>query len=217
MKKVTLSILVICLSLIATLEASAQKPIGTTTAKSTTSYATTQQVASLENSVAILTKKVDAIQARYEEVLAENNNLKEKLGPRVPLASSEKDGLRFEAVKAYRVGNDVIVEVLMTNLTNEDMDLKYFTKWIVITDEFGDLTKEMEIINKTDMYPNLNQLPMEKGYKDRIFPNASLKINIKAKGFSSISSIVGSLGFKDEFYVNGIEWFSPSLLNIKIN
>ena len=220
MKKFTLSIVVICLSLFYISEVKAQKPLGATTAKSTTSYATTQQVATLESSVTMLTKRVDAIQARYEEVLSENTSLKNKLGDKVPLAHNESNGFVWEAVKAYRVGNAVMVEVVVTNTTDAKMSFGYRLSSIIVTDEFGGPAKEVDVINKNNITKTIYSGP-DWQYNVVLFPNAPMKFDVKVTGLSSISNYIGSFAFAELTYAESgtrfDEDYTAVLLNIKID
>lgn len=117
--------------------------LGTVSSMLLTSCATTSQFMQLEQRQANTESKVQEFENKFQEVLNENNLLREKLANQVPITYVESNGILFEVMKVYREGNQTIVEFAMTNRSNENLTLQIQSLKVTVTDEVGTPAKVM--------------------------------------------------------------------------
>ncbi len=91
---------------------------------------------------------------------------------------------------------------------------------ILVTDEFGDPAKEVDVINKNNITKTIYSGP-DWQYNVVFFPNAPMKFDVKVTGLSSISNYIGSFAFAELTYAESgtrfDEDYTAVLLNIKID
>lgn len=129
------------------------------------SCATAAQVAQLDSNQAVLSKKVDDFDAKYKEVLSENKMLKEKLDGNIPLTQSTSGGVLFEVMDCKRIGNQVQIEVVLTNKLEEDFKSSFYKRDITVTDGFGNVLKVVSVNSDDRNYPYTQMLYSKTPYK----------------------------------------------------
>lgn len=169
------------------------------------SCATTDQLSQLEKRQDALVAKVSGFEKKYKEVLEENDLLKGKLQDLIPLAKVEEAGIVYEVMKATRLGKSVTLELVITNKTDEKIDLTIAVNKIIIADEYGNRCEGIRVDKKSNYS------------RPELYPSSPFKIIISADKFKKESNYIGVLGFGEVWPKNDVRAkFSIYLKNIKL-
>jgi len=168
-----------------------------------TSCASTGQLAALEKKTNDLSLKVDAFDKKYNDVLNENKMLKDRLQDKIPIASSQVNGILFEAMKVEKDGTGLNIEILITNKNDYDINLGRPDNTTIVDDLGNQYKVDQLTIGKGDPYTV-------------IYSNTSVKMIIKINNIKSSAKSLTVIGFDDIFEGAKSQHFRVSLKNLPI-
>lgn len=170
-----------------------------------TSCATTSQLAVLERKTDQLSEKITEFDKKYQDVLNENEMLKDKLQDKVPIATSRVSGILFEVNKVMKDGEGLYIELLITNKNDYNINIGIEENEVTLVDDKGNQYKIDRIkIGKGDSFTE-------------IYRNSSVKMTININNIKSTSKYISVLGFDDIWEGKTKQHLKTSLRNLPIN
>lgn len=173
-----------------------------------TSCATTAELARIEERQNKTELQVQGFEQKYESILRENNLFKEKLSNQLPITSTESHGVLFEVMKIYREGSQTIVELALTNKSNEDIKLNITHSNMTVTDELGSPAKVLGFRYK-------GESRLQNAFYQTLYSKAPYRVEIILDNISASAEGIGLIGMERISNTTRNSTFNIALRNIK--
>lgn len=173
-----------------------------------TSCATTAELARIEERQNKTELQVQGFEQKYESILRENNLFKEKLSNQLPITSTESHGVLFEVMKVYREGSQTIVELALTNKSNEDIKLIINEYNVTATDELGSPAKVLGFRYK-------GESRLQNAFNQTLYSKAPYRVEIILDNISASAEGIGLIGMERISNTTRNSTFNIALRNIK--
>jgi hypothetical protein len=155
-----------------------------------------EQVEKMEREVAELRSKTEKIEQTYQSVVDENSMLREKLEGHVPLTFVKSNGVLFEVMDVYRDGNQTMIEMAVTNKTDEIFEINMGAGFYTITDN---MDRPLKVIGvKTTSQANVLT-----GFYQTLHPEAPIRFQIILENVKADATSLNLIAFNQVFINSG--------------
>jgi hypothetical protein len=149
----------------------------------------------LERQVLALKTTTQVLESNYQYVLDENKILREKLEGQVPLTFISANGILFEIMDVYRDGKTSIIEMSLTNKTDDNNYFSTTASKVSITDELGNLLKLSGFRHGSSAF-DIHDLKLT------LYPNAPVRFQMVLPNVKAEVKSIQTIGF-DNYLTNG--------------
>lgn len=161
----------------------------------------------LERQVLALKATTQVLESNYQHVFDENKILREKLEGQVPLTFITVNGILFEVMDVFRDGKNAVVEMSLTNKTDDNTYFNTVASKVSITDGLGNLLKLSGFRHGSSAFdsPEL---------KLTLYPNAPVRFEMIVSNLKADVKTIQTIGFDN--YITKAGTGSARLSNVQI-